>query len=71
VSAGNSQQTGNDLPRGIGQPATRALLAVGVSRLDQLCAWRVADLAQLHGVGPKAISVLGRAMTEAGLQFAG
>jgi hypothetical protein len=47
-----------DLPRGIGAPATRALVSAGYTSLDALAAVRAADLAKLHGVGPRALKVL-------------
>lgn len=60
----------DELPR-IGQPATRALAAIGVTRLSQVAEHRADDLAALHGVGPKAIRILGEALAERGLCFSG
>ena len=60
-----------DLPHGIGNPARRALALAGYSRLDELTDVREADLLQLHGVGPKAIEVLRRALAEQGPSFRG
>ncbi len=42
----------------IGQPATGALAAIGVTRTSQLAAFSETDLLALHGVGPKAIRIL-------------
>jgi hypothetical protein len=47
-----------DLPRGIGAPATRALVGAGYTSLDKLAGVRAADLAKLHGVGPRALRLL-------------
>ena len=47
-----------DLPRGIGAPATRALVSAGYTSLDTLAGVRAADLATLHGVGPRALRLL-------------
>jgi predicted flap endonuclease-1-like 5' DNA nuclease len=47
-----------DLPRGIGAPATRALVGAGYTSLDALAGVPAADLARLHGVGPRALKVL-------------
>jgi hypothetical protein len=58
-----------DLPRGIGAPATRAFELAGYTRLEQFTQARARDLLALHGVGPKAISVLGEALAERGLAF--
>jgi predicted flap endonuclease-1-like 5' DNA nuclease len=46
------------LPRAIGSPATRALATVGITTLDDVRAADLDELAQLHGVGPRAIRVL-------------
>ncbi|MFF3013451.1 hypothetical protein [Streptomyces sp. NPDC057939] len=55
-----------DLPRGIGNPATRALAAAGLTTLDQVAGLRRAELAALHGVGPKAVRVLEEALAATG-----
>jgi hypothetical protein len=57
---------GSDLPRGIGAPATRALTAAGFTRLEQLHGVPAAELSKLHGVGPKAIRVLGEVLEHHG-----
>ncbi len=61
--------TPDGFPRGIGQPATRALLAAGYTDLTQLDGVPAADLLRLHGVGPKAVSVLRKALAEQGLSL--
>ena len=61
-------QTNNDFPK-IGAPATRALEAAGYSRLSQLTKVSEAELGQLHGMGPKAISILRETLKEKGLSF--
>jgi hypothetical protein len=55
-----------DLPRGIGAPATRALVSAGYTSLDALAGVRAADLAKLHGVGPRALKVLQEELEEQG-----
>ena len=55
-----------ELPR-IGAPATRALTAVGVTRLSEVAAWTEAELLALHGVGPRAVRILAEALAERGL----
>jgi NAD-dependent DNA ligase len=64
------QDAATDLPK-IGAPATRALLAAGYSRLEHLTRLSEAELAGLHGVGPKAVGILRQALAERGLRFAG
>ena len=56
-------------PRGVGQPALRALAAAGYSRLNQLTKTRERDLMSLHGIGPKAIGLLREALKESGQSF--
>ncbi|MQM24011.1 helix-hairpin-helix domain-containing protein [Glycomyces albidus] len=51
-----------DLPGAIGRPATQALANAGITRLDQVAALGDAELAALHGVGPKAIRILREAV---------
>ena len=63
-------QSFEDWPRGAGNPARRALEAAGYTRLEQLAGVRSADLAKLHGVGPKVLRVLAEALAARGLSFA-
>lgn len=60
----------DDLPA-IGAPAARALQAAGITTLTDVRRHRPEELTALHGVGPKAISVLGTALAERGWTFAG
>jgi hypothetical protein len=62
---------GSNLPHDLSAPAQRALAQAGYSRLEQLAAVRAADVARLHGVGPKAIGQLRRALQLHRLSFAG
>jgi hypothetical protein len=61
----------NDLPAGLSQPALRALAGAGYFQLDQLSRVTEQDLKQLHGIGPRAMELLRRALQEKGLSFAG
>jgi hypothetical protein len=60
----------DDFPPKIGQPARRALLAAGYTRLDQLADVRENDLLKLHGMGPKAMGMLREALAARGATFA-
>ncbi|MFF5201369.1 DNA-binding protein [Micromonospora parva] len=51
------------LPK-IGAPATRALHGAGYTALRQLAGVPRADLARLHGMGPKALDILQSALEE-------
>jgi predicted flap endonuclease-1-like 5' DNA nuclease len=57
---------GSGLPGSIGAPATRALTAAGYTELSQLADVPAADLAKLHGVGPKAPRLLQEALQAQG-----
>ena len=46
----------------IGAPATRALAAAGLTRLDQLRALSDEDLLRMHGVGPRAVALIRAAL---------
>lgn len=58
------------LPDRLGQPARRALANAGYTRLAQLAAVSEAEIARLHGVGPKALRQLREALAAHGLSFA-
>ena len=53
----------------IGAPATRALEAAGYTNLKQLTKVTEAELAQLHGMGPKALGILRDTLKAEGLSF--
>jgi hypothetical protein len=59
-----------DLPAGIGRPARRALVAKGYRRLDDLDGVSADEIADLHGVGPRALQRLRQAMEDRGLSLA-
>jgi hypothetical protein len=50
-------------------PALRALDRAGVRSMADLTRWRVAELAALHGMGPKAFAALGEALAASGQRF--
>jgi DNA-directed RNA polymerase alpha subunit len=56
-------------PKGVGAPARRALANAGFDHLDQLSRTTERELAALHGMGPKALRILGEALAERGLAF--
>jgi hypothetical protein len=51
----------------IGKVAARELVLAGYTRLEQLTQVSKKDLLRLHGVGPKALSILKQALAEKGL----
>ena len=54
------------LPK-IGAPATRALNAAGYSSPSQLAGVPRSELAQLHGLGPKALRIIEEQLEHHGL----
>ncbi|MGZ4873440.1 MAG: DNA-binding protein [Candidatus Angelobacter sp.] len=56
-------------PKGVAQPAQRALGSAGYTSVDQLVNAREADLATLHGMGPKALGILRDAPKKRGKSF--
>ena len=60
----------SNLPMELSQPARQALARAGYQRLEQLADVSEAQVKQLHGVGPKALEQLRRALGSRGLSFA-
>ncbi|MEO7911823.1 MAG: DNA-binding protein [Roseiflexaceae bacterium] len=60
----------SDLPAGLAKPAQRALAGAGYMRLEQLAKLSATDVKRLHGMGPKALDQLRRALAAKGLAFA-
>lgn len=56
------------LPK-IGSPAERALASAGIETIKQLEKYSEAEIANLHGVGPKAIIILKAEMKRQGINF--
>lgn len=59
----------SDLPTGLAKPAQRALAAAGYVRLEQLANVSEAELLRLHGMGPKAVDQIRRALAARGQTF--
>lgn len=70
----NNQKVGidleSDLPPGIGKPAQRALTGAGYVRLEQFTEVSEEEVLKLHGMGPKALDQIRRALVAKGLSFA-
>jgi hypothetical protein len=56
------------LPK-IGAPATRALNGAGYTTLRQLAGVPRAELAKLHGMGPKALGIIEAALEQQDLHL--
>jgi DNA-directed RNA polymerase alpha subunit len=59
----------SDLPIELAVPARRALVGAGYVRLEQLTKLSEDELKRLHGIGPKALNQLRRALEAKGLSF--
>ena len=66
--AATLEAMGTPLPR-TSRPAQNTLEHSGVTTLEELGEWRRADVAALHGMGPKALGILDEALREAGLDW--
>ena len=55
------------VPRGIGAPAMRALMGAGLTTLEDVVDAGRSFVAELHGVGQKAMGVLDEAVAAAGM----
>ena len=58
----------DELPK-IGAPATRALNSAGYTSLRQLVGVPRAELAKLHGMGPKALRIIEDNLARQGLRL--
>lgn len=58
-----------DLPKELAKPARRALVGAGYFHLEQLTKLRESEVLQLHGMGPKAMEQIRRALAVKGLSF--
>lgn len=69
MRAEQSDRGDGDFPAELSKPAQRALAAAGYARLEHLTKVSEADLKRLHGMGPKALDQLRRALAARGLSF--
>lgn len=60
----------SNFPAGLSRPARQALAAAGYDRLEQLTGTSEAEILKLHGMGPKGLDQLRRALAARGLSFA-
>ena len=58
-----------DLPDAIGKTAARALFLDGITTLQHVARHSKKELLTIHGIGPKAIAILGEALTAHGLDY--
>lgn len=70
MSRNDISQLQSSFPKGLAQPAIRALHGAGITHLEQLENWTETELRKLHGMGPRALETLRVALNERGLCFA-
>ncbi|WP_174184316.1 hypothetical protein [Nocardia barduliensis] len=70
IAAETADVAVGDLPTAIGNPARRALAAVGITTLARVAESTEAQLLAMHGVGPKAVRVLREALRSSGRSLA-
>ena len=58
-----------DLPNEIGKTAARELFLHGITSLAQVATHSKEELLAIHGVGPKAIAILGDALAAKSLAY--
>jgi len=58
-----------DLPNAIGKTAARELSLNGITTLHQVASHSKKELLAIHGVGPKAVAILGDALADKGLDY--
>ncbi len=59
----------SDFPKGLSQPALRALHGAGIQNLEQLSKFSEAEIKKLHGIGSNAVSKLRDAIQAKGMGF--
>ncbi len=69
VAAQNVESIRHAFPKGMAAPALRALFAAQLYNLEMLTKVSEDELSQLHGMGPKAISLLKAALEQKHLSF--
>ncbi|MFD4642635.1 helix-hairpin-helix domain-containing protein [Lentzea sp. NPDC058436] len=60
----------SEFPRTIGKVAARELAAHGYTTFDSLTAVSEKELLKIHGVGPKALRILGEELAAQGKAYA-
>jgi uncharacterized protein YndB with AHSA1/START domain len=61
----------SSFPKGLSNPARRALAGAGIENIEQLAQLTEAEIKELHGIGPSAMDLLRSALVSKGLTFAG
>ncbi len=70
MTKNDANEPQSDLPAALARPARLALVGAGYVRLEQLTEVGEAEVLKLHGMGPKALEQLRRALAASGQSFA-
>jgi hypothetical protein len=65
----SNSATGAPFPKGVSQPAIRALADAGYTHVDQLAGVSEKHLRMLHGMGPKTLRIIDEALQGQGKSF--
>jgi DNA-directed RNA polymerase alpha subunit len=65
----SNQTTIRSLLPKVGNPALNALENIGITTIHQLTKMTEKETLKIHGVGPKAVSVIKEAMKKDGISF--
>ena len=71
MNANDPDEFGTEFPHAIGRVAKRELAANGFTRYEHLTRATPKELLAIHGVGPKAVRILGEELADRHLSFAG
>ncbi len=65
----NNSSIKSDLPAELAKPARRALDGAGYLQLEHFTKLSEVEVLKLHGMGPKALEQIRRALNDRGLSF--
>lgn len=71
MNADDLDEFGTEFPRDIGRVAKRELAANRFTRYEHLTRTTPKELLAIHGIGPKAVRILGEELADRHLSFAG
>lgn len=63
------RRVNTEFPSSIGRVAPRSLAEEGITTYAQLASHTEKELLEIHGVGPKAIRILGEELRERGMAY--
>jgi hypothetical protein len=70
MSGTKKTEPASAFPPGVAKPAQRALASAGITKLSDLTRFTETQLRALHGMGPKAVEALKKALRAQGKSLA-